>query len=312
MFDALLNAQEVQDNELQMHIWAQMGESYYIEGKHQEALSSFETALQRARDGRTAEMMLSAYIGIIKLQSLRLDASFDAEFVKEVLALARQVEDMTLRARLHYTLAAAYAHREEIPAALEHAQMSYARWYMLKNSLEMARTAFILADIYRTVRGPQKAKDFLEIASLLFTQVDYNPSYCLLAYEEGLLYLEHLKYEAALQWLNIALEEALRIEHVHYIAMSYHSIAIAQIALQQYREAQANLKRALSRWEQLENPLYLANGYHALGYLEGLRGNIKYTREYLHRALESCSKIPDIALRQLTENRITETLAEFK
>jgi tetratricopeptide (TPR) repeat protein len=217
-----------------------------------------------------------------------------------------------LQARLHLELAVIYTQRYETHIALGHGQMAYAGWHSLQNSVEMARTAFVLSDAYRMAKKPEKAEVFLELASSLFTQLEYGPSYCLIAYEQGLLYLQHRKYEAAQQWFMIALEEGFRLNHAYYIAMSRHSLGIAQTELHQYTNAEANLKAAIPLWEQLENWFYLTNTYHALGYLEGRKGNIVLAENRLKKALIISTKIPDLAVRQWIEQWIIDTIAELK
>ncbi len=312
LFDALLNAQLLQDNELQMRVWAQMGEDYLLIGRHQEAQKAFRTALERAREGRTKEMMLEAYIGIIKLQSLHLDNCFDFPFIQAALALARQLGDLAYQAKLHRALALAYAHRGETRASLGHGQTALACWHKLNDKFEMAQAAFTLAVACRAANRLEQGERFLKLAASLFTQTEYALSYCLIAYEEGVLYLHRGEHEIAQQWLMIALEEAVKLDHRHYIAMCHHSLGITLIELKDYGDAEVNLRKALSGWEELKSLFYQANGYHALGYLEAQQGNLTKAHDWLNRGLALCPQIPDMPLRQMTEQLIVDTIAELK
>lgn len=311
LFDALINAQLLQDNELQTHIWAQMGEGYYMAGQHREARRAFETALERAKQGRTQEMMLAAYIGIIKLQSYRLDASFNLDFVQEALALAQRVGDLALQMRLFSALTFVFTRRHETQAAISYGQMAYAYWHQTNNPLEKARTAFMLADAYRNAGNLGQADHFLEEAASLFTQVDYAPSYCLIAYETGVLYLYRQEYVSAQQWLMIALREAARSEHPYNLALCYHSLGIAQTGLKQFSEAECSLREALMIWEKLDHAYHRAHAYHALGYLEGQRGNTQQALEYLNVALTKSLGIPEMPARHMVEQLIRETITEL-
>jgi tetratricopeptide (TPR) repeat protein len=311
LFDALINAQLLQDDELQARVWAQMGESYFVAGQHSEARQAFETALQRARQGRTQEMMLAAYIGIIKLQSFRLDDGFNFAFVQEALALAQQVGDLALRMRLFSALTFVFTRRHETHLAISYGQTAYAYWYKTNDVLEMARAALTLADACRLAENLVQADRFLDLAASLFNKVEYAPSYFLIAYETGVLYLHHQEYVSAQQWLIIALREAAKTDYSYNLALAYHSLGIAQIGLKQFDQAEKQLLEALAIWEKLDHRYHHAHNYHALGYLEGERGNKKQALEYLYTALNECLETPEIQAQHVLEQMIRSTIDEL-
>jgi tetratricopeptide (TPR) repeat protein len=311
LYDALLNAQLLQDNELQIRVWAQIGEGYYMAGQHQEARNAFETALERAMEGRTQEMMLAAYIGIIKLQSLYLDPLFNSSFLKHTLELSKQVNDPVLQAHLDQSVSVAHRHRGDTVAALAYGQIAYARWHKLKDTLQMARTAFMLADALRIAQRDSQAKRFLDLSATLFAQTNYAPAYCLIAYEEGVIYLKRGEFDAAQQWLTIALDEANKLDHLRLAAMSRQSLAIAQTELENYTQAEKNLRFVLSLWEKLQDSFYQANAFHALGYLEMCRGNKIRAQEWLQQGLNTCNQVPEMPFRQMIEQLINETILEL-
>jgi tetratricopeptide (TPR) repeat protein len=311
LVDALVNAQLLQDDELQAHIWAQMGEGYYVAGRHSESRLAFETALERAGQGRTREMILAAYIGFIKLQSLRPDAGFNTTFVQEALNLARQLGNTTLQARLYSALTFVFTRRQETQAAIGYGQTAYACWRQIGNRLEMARAAFMLADAYRLVGNLVQADQFLETAASLFTRVEYASSYYLVTYETGVLYLHQQEFISARQWLMLALQEAIKLEHPHYIALAHHSLGIAQIELKRFSEAEKSLREALAIWAKLDHKHHHAYVFHALGYLEGRRGYPQKALLYLNMALKKCYEAPEMDARQTLERLIRETIAEL-
>jgi tetratricopeptide (TPR) repeat protein len=311
LFDALINAQLLQDDQLQARVWAQMGESYYMAGQHSEARQAFETALERARQGRTQEMLLAAYIGIIKLQSYRLDEGFNIEFVQEALLLARQVGDLTLQMQLFTALTFVFTRRQETQTAINYGQMAYIYWHKTGNVLETARTALMLADAYRLAENMAQAERFLEVAASLFTEVEYARSYWLIAYETGVLYLHHQEYVSAQQWLMLALREADKLDHPYNLALSYHSLGIAETGLKRFDAAAKSLQSALSIWEKLDHLHYRAHVYQALGYLEGQRGNIQEAFDYLHAAQRVCSQTPEMHAREYLEKLIADSIAEL-
>jgi tetratricopeptide (TPR) repeat protein len=311
LIDALLNAQLFQDEELQSRIWTQMGENYYMAGQHSEARDAFEAALQHAQQGHTDEMLLSAYVGIIKLQSTRLDAGFNQQFVQEALALSRQVNDRDACARIYSELVGVHTRRHETLTAIGYGQTAYCYWHKKGKLLDKARTAFMLAEAYRIAGHLRQAEYFLDEAASLFNQANYSPAYWLITYETGILYLHLRKYQYAQQWLMIAVQEAAKLEQVHNLALSYHSLGIALTGLKQFDEAEKQLQAALAIWEQLDHHYHYAHAYHALGYLEGRRNRIQQALDYFETALRESNKIPGAQAKQTLQQMIRETLAEL-
>src|SRR5215813_8530389 len=91
LLDALVHAQTLRDNEMQIRILTYLGENYLTSGKYAAAGNTFKIALERARDGQTKEMMLAAYIGLIRMQSVHLADSFDPDLFVKSLTLSKQV-----------------------------------------------------------------------------------------------------------------------------------------------------------------------------------------------------------------------------
>jgi tetratricopeptide (TPR) repeat protein len=311
LFDALIGAQLLQDDDLQARVWEQIGESYYVSGQHLEAQQAFETALERARRGLTQEMLLAAYIGIIKLQSYRLDNSFKLELTSEALVLAQQVGDLNLQMRLFSALTFVFTRRHETRTAMGYGQTAYAYWHKTGNAIEMARTTLMLADACRLIENLVQADRFLEVATSLFTQMEYNPSYCLIAYETGVLYLYYHEHATAQQWLLLALREAEKTGHSYNLALSYHSLGIAELGLEQFDEAEDYLQKAHVLWDKLDHHYHHAHVYQALGYLEGQRGNIRLAQSYLTAALKKCALAPDMQARQILETLIRDSISEL-
>ena len=125
-------------------------------------------------------MLLAAYVGIIKLQSTRLDASFNQKFVQEALGLARQVNDLDARTRIYSELIGVHTRRHETLAAIGYGQTAYCYWHKMGKQLDKARTAFMLAEAYRIAGHLQLGEYFLDESASLFNQVNYAPGYWLI------------------------------------------------------------------------------------------------------------------------------------
>src|SRR5882724_5926724 len=63
LWDALLMAQDIKDNDLQIKVFCWMGEAYLKIGKHESARKVFSTALEHAEAGQIDEMKVAVYTG---------------------------------------------------------------------------------------------------------------------------------------------------------------------------------------------------------------------------------------------------------
>lgn len=101
LLQALVQAQDLRDNEIQISILTHMGESYIAWGKNTAAREAFSIALERADDGQMKEMMLAAYIGLIRMQSVSMGDEYDANLHTQALALSYEIDNLALKATLH-------------------------------------------------------------------------------------------------------------------------------------------------------------------------------------------------------------------
>lgn len=312
LFEAIVQAQDLRDSEMQIHILTHMGESYITSGKNTAAQEAFSIALERAKDGQISEMMLAAYIGLIRVQYVNIEGEADPNLFVKALSLEQEVDDLALKAALHEALSLAYIKAAQTTAlAIGHGQTAYVYWYRLENKLEMAKTAYLLSSAYRFAGQLESAKKWLERASTLFEKTDYSRQHTLLAYEQGSLYLQQKEYEVAEQWLNLALDEAIQIGSVDYEASAYHALGIAQTGLGQFAAAEKSLERALEAWKTIGDRYELASAYHAVGYLQFRQKNFVSAREWFHKGLEVCKGIPQQSQREFMEKHIHDTLDEI-
>jgi tetratricopeptide (TPR) repeat protein len=310
--EAFSQAQDLRDNEMQIRILTLMGESHITGAKNSAARQAFKIALERAKDGQTQEMEMAAYIGLIRVQYINIDGDSDPELFVKALKLEKQIDDLGLKAALHEAISLAYIKAPRTTTlAIGHGQTAYVYWYRLENKLEMAKTAYILSAAYRFAGQLEPAKKWLERASALFEKTDYSRQHTMLAYEQGSLHLQQKDYEAAEQWLNIALEEAIQIGSVDYEACAYHGLGIAQSGLGQFAAAEKNLERALKAWETVGDRYELASAYHAIGHLHHRQKNFVTAREWFNKGLEICKGIPQQSQREFMEKHIHDTLDEI-
>src|SRR5690606_11313698 len=131
----------------------------------------------------TNEMMLAAYIGLIRMQSISVGNEYDPDLINQALTLSHEISDLSLKAALHQSLALAYTYAGEKVAAIEHGQIAYIYWHHLNNELETAKTLYVLSAAYRFMWKLARAEALLQIASEQFGNTEYNRQYSVLAYE---------------------------------------------------------------------------------------------------------------------------------
>jgi tetratricopeptide (TPR) repeat protein len=313
LLEGLLQAQLLGDNEMQIQILTQLGESYMNGSQNAAAREAFNIALERAHVDQPKAMMLAVYIGLIRIQYLNIiGGEPDPDLFVKALKLEREVDDLALKAGLHAALSLAYIKAAQTTAlAIGHGQTAYVYWYRLNNKLEMAKTAYLIAAAYRFAGQIDAAQQWLGRASALFEKTGYNRQYTILAYEQGSLYVQQKHFEVAEQWLNMALDEAIQIGSVDYEACAYHALGIAQTGLGQYATAENSLKRALAAWETVGDTYELANAYHAMGNLHRVQKDYAAAIDWFDRALIICEKIPQPVQRAFMEKHIRDTIDEI-
>jgi tetratricopeptide (TPR) repeat protein len=311
LVSALVQAQDLRDNEIQIRILTQLGEGYITWGKNTLSREAFSIALERAREGQFKAMMLAAYIGLIRMQSVSMGDTYDPDLLSKALTLSREIDDLTLKAALHQSLLLAYLHTRETVAAIEHGQIAYIYSHHLGNRLEMAKTLYLLSAAYRFAWLLERAEGILQFAAEKFEKTDYNRQYAFLAYDAAALHLLNKEYNDAAQWSTIALSEAINIDIPYLITASHHALGIAQTGLGQYQEAEQNLKYAIKGWEKLNNYYELVSAHQAMGNLDNKRREPENALLWLQKALELCMKTPPSSHRTWLESHIRETIEEI-
>ncbi len=312
LFNALVEAQNLRDNAMQVRILTHLGSSYFTGGKNAAAQDAFQIALHRAQDEQFSEMMLAAYIGLIRLQYVHVPEPLEADVVNKALALNKQVHELGLKASLHEALALVYSRSTDTShLAIGHGETAYGYWSRLGNQLEMANTAYLIAASYRFAGELNSAQRWLHQAASLFEKTDYQRQYTLVAVEQGTLYWQRGENDSALQWLNMGLQEAMQIGAKDYMASAYHSLGLTYINLQQYLQAEENLVQAIALWKEVGDYFEIASVHEALGYMEIQRGNHELARRWLEDGLLMCPEIPHHDQRAYREKKIRALLSDI-
>ncbi len=313
--DALLMAQDIQNNEFQVKVFRWMGESYLKIGQHQSARSAFSTALERAETGQIDDMKVAVFTGLFKLQWFDLRQNVSQMLVEQALATARCVEDLKLRADLYEALAFAYGRMRETKVALGYGQTALVYWQSLNDSSGLGRAAYTLAAVYTQItqitedkRFLKYAIQYLEMAHDALSQTNDVWQYPLLAYERAVIYYQLEEYETAASWFQQSLQEADRINAPHYVVIAHHGLGLAQAKLSQFNSARHYLLKALESWITLKNNYEQASVLVGLADLELCAGNRTESTAYIHDGLIITDQIEDNEMQQFLRDQFQDLL----
>lgn len=311
MSNAMIQAMDLRDNEMLIQIFTHLGESHLISGKSKAAHDSFEIALNRARDGEVQPAMLSAYVGLIRLQALNLEDGYNATLFTEALELSHEVNDEALSASLYQALCLAYLTWKQPQQAFEYGQMAFIRWFYLAKQVELGKSAALIAEVLRFTQHFKQAETWLDVAADYFYRTGFNRQDALISYQRGALFVDQGDHEAGEQWLQQSLREATETHWKHYIALASHSLGIVQGKQNRFSEAELNLKQALLFWENAGD-CYEATAIHqAMGWLENKRDRGNEARKWLQKGLELSERIPHEGQRLYMQKLIRDTLDEI-
>jgi tetratricopeptide (TPR) repeat protein len=292
LYDALLYCMDLKDEEIQIQVWAHLGNCLFQQGKPESASVTLEKALRGSPLDVTPAIMLRARIGMLRTKTIYAINDI-REFIAETLKVARQIADYHLLGKLHYTLAVAYNHQGKTREAMGYAQMALAYWYRENNDSEKERAALALAEICRVATRYEQAARYLELvrpgAEYSYTSGAYH-------YHQGSVLLQQNQFAEALEHLEEALEQFETLDFPYLTGAAYHSLALVQTKLRTFNIARENLRRAIIVWQQIDNIFEQANGVYALGFLEELAENFDEARSLYKQALELARPLPDTPL----------------
>lgn len=311
LYDALNHAHNLRDTEYQAQVWAQLGQNYLKFGMRRAAATAFISATGHADAAQSPEMMLRGRIGMLRTQALYRRTDFN-HVVHEIRALCRQIHDQDLHAQAYYALALAYLFRSETRQALGYGQMAYAIWHQLKNGAQKANVAFTLAEVCRLEGCFALSERFSNLGKTHLAGTDYAHKSAVFAYQTGARYLmEKSEYDAAEEWLQIALNKLDGMAYPYLIGAAHHALGIAQTERGKFSEALCNLKAAFSTWCRLDNWHEQASVCHAMGYLAFRQGKRNQAARLYRRARLLALDLPESAARQKLLDEIDDDVRKL-
>lgn len=320
LISALVQAQDLKNNDLQARLSCCLGETYLKSGKHRSSHASFQLALERAAEGKTDELIVAAYTGLFRLQWFDREHLLNQTLVKHALEVTQRLDKsaLALSAALHDALAFAYVQVGDTAQAIGHAQTAYFQSLRTGIPNDIGHAAYTTAMCYRVAALFSQVKHcltqadyFLTQARSILAQTDQKWQHVLLTYEQGILYLQSKDYEAAEQWLTLTLAEAQGLGILYHIAIAHHALGLVQTSLKKFDDARESLQQALGLWKEMNNIFEHLSLLQALGYLEGLAGNKEIALHHLTTAEEACQKLDPTTFRALLLARIRGSIVEL-
>jgi hypothetical protein len=295
-WDALIGALNLRNGVLQAQIMNMLSRFHMLEGKHQLARENVNNALRRAQEENNEIALLWAYIRFFELLVYQPEDFSRTEVIKQVLALAYKIDQPHISIALHYALAHFYHRWGNYPQALGHGQMTYILARKWNDSQHLARAAYMLVTVCR-VSLSKSAIHFLQVARTTdITQLPRH-DYAAIKMHESALNLETGNLTAAAEGYSEAIKLFTELERPFHLASCFQSLALTQIRLAQFAEAQANLERAEELWQKCGSAYEFANFRFTQGYLEAWRGNKSFALVLLRDARQMTNAIPDMESR---------------
>lgn len=304
LYDAMLHALELKDEEFQIQVWSHLGNYHLQKADYHTAANTFRKALEHPDIEATPEIELLARIGMLRTKTIYQTEDVN-QFIQDTLEAARSVKSYPLLGKLYYTLAIAYAHQAETRKALGYGQMALACWYQANNTAEKERVALALAEICRVAMCFDQAARYL---ALVPANADNVYISAVQHYHQASVLLEKNQLQEALEHIERALRMFKTLDFPYMAGAAYHTLALVQTKLDEFDMARDNLRRAIITWQRIDNAYEQVNGIYALGFLEERAGNNDEARSLYKRALELLQELPKTPLVDELRNELEEHL----
>jgi tetratricopeptide (TPR) repeat protein len=292
LMDALLQAQELQDQPTVMRVYAGLGAAYYAMGRNTKALNAFEFALDRASAHQVEKATLAACIGLIRLQASNLSAPFEPELLARAEAASETDTHDETRAALYQARALVQINRWQLTEGLRWARGAFRLWRTLGEDAETAKTCYLMAVCCRMAGRFDRAAYWINRATHYFQYSSYACQNVILLMEKCVIAYERGDYREAESEGQAALVEALRLEAPQYINAVLHALGNAEIECEHTQDAAIHLNQALTGLQSMGNLYEAITVQLSLTHLEIKLNHIEAASQRLTEAEEGLSNLP--------------------
>jgi tetratricopeptide (TPR) repeat protein len=284
------------DNDRLMQLYNLLGQGYMLNRDVDTARQMFDTVFERVEESATAEraneIMLLAYVGLIRTEMYDYSHAFGPQIVQKALAIAKRLKDPLLTAWLYQALGGAHGHRGESEQALGYSMSSLAYWHQRQHAFEIAKTGLTLAISFRKAALLRQARQTLRLAQSYIQRTDNTQYKTLITYEQGVLDYYAKNFDDAETLLEEAYEGFRLLDWPHHLTMTSQMIGMVLMELGKCQEAETRLLRTMGEWRRMGNLYEQASTLYELGRLAKRRGDPDAERDYFGQALAICRKLP--------------------
>ena len=308
LINAMSHAQGHNDLDSQIQLWSYLGICMLRDGKHKSASQAFEQGLKKIDAYVTPTIELTARIGILHGQSIF--HTYDiGEFITETIQLARRVQDISLLARLHFTLGIVYTHRKHTRLALGHAQTALGYWWTLDHVAEKDRALLLMSEACRVAKRYEISKYFLSHSLSRYTSLFQS---AIAHYQDGTFAHLHDNFDDAQASLETALAEFQAVgDYPYMIGAVHHALGLTYTKQDNFVEARRSLRVAMAIWLRLENVYQEANALYGIGFLEQRQYQYQKADEYYQHALDRLATLPPSPMIEDLQQKINENREEL-
>jgi tetratricopeptide (TPR) repeat protein len=253
----------------------------------------------------------------MKLQWFDLTRCVDERLIERARKLSDESGSEDLRIEFYGALANLHFRQGYLSKALEAGELALNLAQQSGDAASAGRMALTVAGICRQMYVVQRDREtldqayaYLDLAAEKLSATEYGLQFTVLAYEQGVLDLQHEDYESAEEAFSEALAEAQRLKIDMYVTVARHGLGLAQAHSGKRAEARENMLAALEAWRRQNNRYEEVSVLQALGYLEQREGNRQQALEYLNQALTLCDQLEKVPQSEAMRQHIDDTIAE--
>lgn len=282
--------------ELEQHLATALLNRGYID----EAEELIEKGIERIDINKRSPELLALFINIILLKVYRKEFDHDEKQLNAIISMGYKMGYPM--GDIYATVALAYFNQgmeKEMQDAIAKANKAYARDFNAPAKLrEIGIARMYLRSAIALRLDPKRideAEKILDLAAGLFATTSYHMQYVSILYEKSQIQLVKGNYSAALQWINMAIEEQMQHHdpNPYYDAMLQHGKGLVLYYLKDYRIAAEYFLIASHYWKNMRNIYNHALSLNAVGSAQLGLEQAQDALTYLKLARELCESYED-------------------
>ncbi len=268
------------------NLWRSIGRCYEQVGDMQRAKHAFTFADSFAGgQGEPSEdfmVELRQEAAAVRVNLMQLDEAENAAF--ELLTDARLRRDNYTLMLGHTLLAYAFIQNTKYAAGFEQAQQGFVLARALKHDHLEAQSLQYMAEACRLMQHPRRAHYYLGLVREQEV-VRHNSRWSALVEQNlGSLLVDQGDHEQAVIHLQNAFDCFEEVNDLRNTANCGHALGLALGRSGRYEAASHTLRRAITTWQAIHNPLEAAGTCYSLGWVYRWAGQLEQSLKAFHEA----------------------------